>query len=104
METTMPTYTAEFRTDADYAYCAFNARSPQDALKQALAFYDERTEELIFEHYDDSHSVNEIALRDADGKQVALAGRRAAPPSRRRRYAGGPETVRRLSRRSREAR
>ena len=35
METTMPTYTAEFRTDADYAYRAFKARSPQDALKQA---------------------------------------------------------------------
>ena len=69
----MPTYTAEFRTDADYASCAFKARSPQVALKQARAFYDERTEELIFERYDDSHSVNEIALRDADGNPVALS-------------------------------
>lgn len=68
----MPTYTAEFRTDADYASCAFKARSPQVALKQARAFYDERTEELIFERYDDGHPVNEIALRDADGNQVAL--------------------------------
>ena len=68
----MPTYTAEFRTDADHASCAFKARSPQDALKQARAFYDERTEELIFERYDDGHPVNEIALRDADGNQVAL--------------------------------
>lgn len=68
----MPTYTAEFHTDADYAYRAFKARSPQDALKQARAFYDERTEELIFERYDDGRSVNEIALRDADGNHVAL--------------------------------
>jgi hypothetical protein len=63
METTMPTYTAEFFTDAEYATRAFKARSPRDALKQARAF---------FERYDDSHPVNEIALRDADGNQVAL--------------------------------
>ena len=68
----MPTYTAEFRTDADYAYRAFNARSPQDALKQARASLDDCTEELFFERYDDTHTVNEIALRDADGNQVAL--------------------------------
>ena len=68
----MPTYTAEFRTDADYANRAFKARSPQDALKRARAFYDDCTEELFFERYDDSHSVNEIALRDTDGNQVAL--------------------------------
>jgi len=72
METTMPTYTAEFRTDADYAYCTFKARSPQDALKQARAFYDERIAELIFESYDDGHPVNEIALRDTNGHEVAL--------------------------------
>jgi hypothetical protein len=72
METTMPTYTAEFRTDADYAYCAFDARSPEDALKHARASLDDCNEELFFERYDDTHTVNEIALRDTDGNQVAL--------------------------------
>ncbi len=68
----MPTYTAEFRTDADYATHAFTARSPQDALKKARAFCDEHTEELIFERYDGGHPVNDIAVRDANGNQLAL--------------------------------
>lgn len=34
----MPTYTAEFRTDADHASRALKARSPQDALRKARAF------------------------------------------------------------------
>jgi hypothetical protein len=34
MEPTMPTYTADFRTDTDYATHTFKARSPQDALKK----------------------------------------------------------------------
>ena len=68
----MPTYTAEFRTDADYATHAFKARSPRDALKKARVFYDERTEELMFESYDGGHPVNEIAVRDANGDEVAL--------------------------------
>jgi hypothetical protein len=72
MEPTMPTYTAEFRTDADYATQDFKARSPQDALKKARAFYDERTDELMFESYDGGHPVNEIAVRDARGDEVAL--------------------------------
>jgi hypothetical protein len=72
MEPTMPTYTAEFRTDADYAARAFKARSSRDALKKARAFYDERTDELMFESYDGGHPVNEIAVRDAGGDEVAL--------------------------------
>jgi hypothetical protein len=72
MEPTMPTYTAEFRTDADYATRAFKARSPQDALKKARAFYEKHAEELIFESFDGGHHVTDIALRDADGNQVAL--------------------------------
>ena len=68
----MPTYTAESRTDADYATHAFNARSPQDALRKARAFCDERTGELMFESYDGGHPVNEIAVRDTDGDEGAL--------------------------------
>jgi len=68
----MPTYTAEFRTDADYATRDFSARSPQDALKQARAFCDERAEDQIFESYDGGHPVNEITVRDIKGHEVAL--------------------------------
>ena len=37
----MKTYTAEFRTDIDYATREFRARSPRDALQKARAFADE---------------------------------------------------------------
>jgi hypothetical protein len=72
MEPTMPTYTVNFRTDADFATRRFTARSPQHALKKALAFYDERTEDLIFEGYNSGTLVNEIIVRDAGGEEVAL--------------------------------
>jgi hypothetical protein len=72
MEPTMPNYTADFRTDADYAIHAFKARSPQDALRKARAFHDEHTQALMFQSYDGGHPVNEIAVHDADGDQVAL--------------------------------
>jgi hypothetical protein len=68
----MKSYTAEFRTDADYATHDFKARSPQHALKKARAFYDKRTEELMFQGYDGGHPVNEIEVHDAEGDQVAL--------------------------------
>jgi hypothetical protein len=38
MEPTMPSYTADFRTDADYATRRFKARSPQHPLKKAGVF------------------------------------------------------------------
>jgi hypothetical protein len=68
----MSTYTAEFRTDADYATHTFKARSPRHALKQARALYDEHTEDLIFMSYDGGHPVNEIEVTDADGAVVAV--------------------------------
>ena len=69
----MPSYTAEFRTDADYATHAFKARSPGDALTKARAFHDARTEELMFQNYDGGHPVNEIAVHDAE-REVVTAG------------------------------
>ena len=68
----MPTYTADFRTDADYATRRFKARSPQDALKKARAFYDGRTEELMFQSYDGGNPVVEISVHDEHGHEVAL--------------------------------
>jgi len=67
----MPTYIAYFRTDAAHANHAFEARSPQEALKKARAFYYERSEELIFFERYDGHTLNEIVAHD-DLRQVAL--------------------------------
>ena len=70
----MQTYDVDFRTDADYAVRQFKARSPKAALKKALAFYDKRTEELMFMSYDGGHPVNEIAVFDRHGDEVAGSG------------------------------
>ena len=67
----MPTYTVDFHTDADYAIRKFTARSPQDALRKARAFYDAHTEELMFQSYDGGHPVNEILVLDRNGFEVA---------------------------------
>jgi hypothetical protein len=72
METTMASYTADFRTDADYAIHSFKARSPQHALRKARVFYDEHPEELMFTSYDGGHPVNEISVRSTGGDEVAL--------------------------------
>ncbi|HTV87580.1 MAG TPA: hypothetical protein VME41_01055, partial [Stellaceae bacterium] len=71
-ENPMPTYTVKFRTAVDYATRDFMARSPRAALKKARAFSDEREDDLIFERYDGPHRVNEIAVRNAEGREVAL--------------------------------
>jgi len=68
----MPTYKVAFRTDAEFAIRVFKARSPQAALKQARAFYEDHAEDLMFESYDSGHPVNEIVVRDAAGSEVAL--------------------------------
>jgi hypothetical protein len=72
METTMPSYTADFRTDADYALVTFKARSPRHALQKARALCDEHPEDLMFQHYDGGHPVNEISVHDEHGDEVAL--------------------------------
>jgi hypothetical protein len=71
-EPTMPTYTADFRTDADTAIAKVKARSPQHALRKARAFYDEHPEDLMFMGYDGGHPVNEIAVHDDEGNEVAV--------------------------------
>jgi hypothetical protein len=67
----MKTYRVDFHTDADYANREFKAGSPRAALKKARAFYDDHTEELLFQEHDGGHAVNEIVVRDGDGNQVA---------------------------------
>jgi hypothetical protein len=81
----MKTYTAYFRTDADFATRDFKAATPEQALKKARRFYDDDPLDLMFESYDGGMPVNEIAIKDANNDEVAvwldddLRSRLAAP-------------------------
>jgi hypothetical protein len=68
----MPTYTATFRTDAEYARHDFKAATPAEALALARAFYDDHTEELYFESYDSGMEVDEIEISGPDGSELAV--------------------------------
>lgn len=64
----MPTYTAEFHTDAEWASLEIKAPTPETALAKARAL---DFETLIFERYEDVHPVNCINVRDADYNNLA---------------------------------
>lgn len=64
----MPTYTAEFHTDAEWALLDIQAATPAKALKKARAI-DPAT--LDFEPYGDRQPVNYITIRDQDGNDRA---------------------------------
>jgi hypothetical protein len=71
----MPTYTAYFRTDADFAEREFEANTPKAALQMAREFLVTSAEDLIFEAYDFGMPVNEIAImavRDKGFREVAV--------------------------------
>ena len=59
----MPTYTAEFHTDAEWALLDIKAATPEKALAKARAV-DPLT--LDFQPYDDLQPVNYITIRDKD--------------------------------------
>ena len=67
----MNTYTANFRSDAEYASHDFEAETPEEALTLARKFNADDPSELWFEHYAEM-PVNEIAIEDADGNEVAV--------------------------------
>ncbi len=68
----MTTYTAYFRTDADFATREIKAATPEQALKKARRFYDDDPLDLMFESYDGGMPVNEIAIKDADDDELAV--------------------------------
>ena len=59
----MPTYTAEFHTDAEWALLDIKAATPEKALKKARAA---DPDTLYFQPYDDRQPVNYITIRDKD--------------------------------------
>jgi hypothetical protein len=68
----MTTYTAYFRTDAEFATREIKAATPEQALKKARRFYDNDPLDLMFESYDGGMPVNEIAINDADDDELAV--------------------------------
>ena len=68
----MTTYTAYFRTDAEFATRKIKAATPEQALRKARRFYDNDPLDLMFESYDGGMPVNEIAIADADDDEVAV--------------------------------
>ena len=61
----MTSYTAYFYTDAEYAIEEIEASNPQQALEKARAL-NEEGDELIFDHYDEGHPVNQIEIVDEE--------------------------------------
>ena len=68
----MTTYTAIFRTDAEFATHEFTADSPEQALALARRFYDDDPLDLMFESYSDGMPVNEIVIQDPDDNELAV--------------------------------
>lgn len=69
----MPTYTAYFRCDTEWAEREFTAATPQQALRKARKFYKQSWGELAFQTYDSScQAVDEIEVCDAEDDPVAL--------------------------------
>jgi stage V sporulation protein SpoVS len=68
----MTTYTANFRTDAEWAEEEFEAETPQQALALARAFYDSHTEDLMFQSYDGGMPVNEIEISGDAGDKLVV--------------------------------
>ena len=68
----MTTYTACFRTDAQWANFDFIADDPAQALQLARDLCRREPERLDFEHYDRAMLVNEIAISGPEGDKLAV--------------------------------
>jgi hypothetical protein len=68
----MNTYTAHFRTDAEYAVYDFDAATPDQALKEARALYERDPDALAFEPYDGGMPLDEIEISSPEGDALAV--------------------------------
>ncbi len=67
----MPTYTAHFNTDANYAICEIKAKSPAAALARAKRMIRDSDAHLYFQGYAEASPVNEIVIFDDAENDVA---------------------------------
>jgi hypothetical protein len=68
----MTTYTAYFRTDAEFATREIKATTPEQALRKARRLYADDPFGLMFESYHGGMPVNEIVIEDADHEELAV--------------------------------
>lgn len=68
----MPTYTAQFFTEANWAETPIKAASPKQALIAAQRLADDDLSALDFQHYDDIGNVERIEIEARDGRTVAV--------------------------------
>jgi hypothetical protein len=68
----MTTYTAYFRTDAEFGTREIKAATPEQALKKARRLYDDDPLDLMFESYGPGMPVNEIAINDPNDNELAV--------------------------------
>lgn len=66
----MTTYTAYFRTDAQYATEEIKAKTPAQALRKARRLAED-DQDLCFEPYDGKFPINEIAICDGEENELA---------------------------------
>ena len=67
----MKTYIVNFASDAEFASHAFDAETPEQALKKARRFADDPLD-LTFQLYDGGMPVNEIAICDREEAELAV--------------------------------
>jgi hypothetical protein len=67
----MPTYTAQFFTEADWAETTIKARTPKQALAAAQRLAEEDLGALDFQSYDNTEGVERIEIWAADRRTVA---------------------------------
>jgi hypothetical protein len=63
----MPTYTAHFFTEADWAETTIKAASPKQALQRARQIESDQSEILDFQSYDSTGGVEHIEIRASTG-------------------------------------
>jgi hypothetical protein len=68
----MPTYTATFRTAAEYAVREFTADTPEQALQAARELGEHAVELLTFESYDMMMPLDEIEISSDEANRLAV--------------------------------
>jgi hypothetical protein len=67
----MTKFTAKLFTMAESAETVIEAATPAEAIAKAHALFDDQPEALDFDSYATLHSLDEIELRDPEGREIA---------------------------------
>lgn len=67
----METYTAHYKTDAEYALHEIEAETPEHALQLARQLWETDPHRLAFEKYDMAMPLDEIEIEGDEGSELA---------------------------------